>query len=49
MDVDDAADLLALLQHDLSGTRTGTWLRDSGVLKKLRPVSVSGAGLAANR
>jgi 2-phospho-L-lactate/phosphoenolpyruvate guanylyltransferase len=49
MDVDDEADLLALLQHDLSGTRTGTWLRDSGVLKKLRLVSVSGAGLAANR
>lgn len=49
MDVDDQADLLALLQHDLSGTRTGTWLRDSGVLKNLRLVSVSGAGLAANR
>ena len=49
MDVDDEADLLALLQHDLSGTRTGAWLRDSGVFKKLRSVSVRGAGLAANR
>ncbi|MGA2429268.1 MAG: 2-phospho-L-lactate guanylyltransferase [Candidatus Acidiferrum sp.] len=41
MDVDDEADLLALLQHDLSGTRTGTWLHDSGVLKKvgLRPMT----------
>jgi 2-phospho-L-lactate guanylyltransferase len=48
MDVDDESDLLALLQHDLSGTRTGTWLRDSGVLKKVRLVSVSGTGLAAN-
>jgi 2-phospho-L-lactate guanylyltransferase len=31
MDVDDESDLRALLQHDLSGTETGKWLRDSGV------------------
>ena len=36
MDVDDEADLRALMQHDLSGTQTGAWLRDSGLLKKLR-------------
>ena len=31
MDVDDEADLRALLEHDLSGTETGRWLRASGV------------------
>ncbi len=36
MDVDDESDLRALLQHDLSGTQTGAWLRDSALLKKLR-------------
>src|SRR6266702_2505786 len=36
MDVDDAADLRALLEHDLSGTETGRWLRDSGVDAKFR-------------
>jgi 2-phospho-L-lactate guanylyltransferase len=46
MDVDDEADLLALLQHDFSGTRTGTWLRDSGVLKKLRFGPVTRASVA---
>jgi 2-phospho-L-lactate/phosphoenolpyruvate guanylyltransferase len=49
MDVDDEADLRALLQHDLSGTRTGAWLHESGVLKKLRLGSMTGARVAANR
>jgi 2-phospho-L-lactate guanylyltransferase len=30
MDVDDDADLMALLRHDLSGTETGRWLQASG-------------------
>jgi 2-phospho-L-lactate/phosphoenolpyruvate guanylyltransferase len=36
MDVDDEADLRALLEHDLSGTHTGEWLVESGVAAKLR-------------
>jgi 2-phospho-L-lactate guanylyltransferase len=47
MDVDDEADLHELLQHDLSGTQTETWLHDSGVLKKLRLGSMTGARVAA--
>src|SRR5229473_355028 len=35
MDVDDEADLRALVQHDLSGTETGIWLRQGGVLARL--------------
>jgi 2-phospho-L-lactate guanylyltransferase len=31
MDVDDEADLRALLKNDLSGTETGRWLRESRV------------------
>jgi 2-phospho-L-lactate guanylyltransferase len=31
MDVDDEADLRALLKHDLSETATGRWLHESGV------------------
>ncbi len=37
MDVDDEADLLALLKNDLSSTETGRWLRESGVESKYRP------------
>jgi hypothetical protein len=47
MDVDDEADLRALLKHDLSGTQTGTWLHDNGFLKKLRLGSMTGARVAA--
>jgi 2-phospho-L-lactate guanylyltransferase len=36
MDVDDEADLRALLGHDLSGTHTGAWLRQSGVAERLQ-------------
>jgi 2-phospho-L-lactate guanylyltransferase len=36
MDVDDEADLRALLEHDLRGTRTGEWLVESGVADRLR-------------
>jgi len=36
MDVDDEADLRALLEHDLTETRTGEWLVESGVADRLR-------------
>jgi 2-phospho-L-lactate guanylyltransferase len=36
MDVDDEADLRALLQHELQGTKTGAWLETSGVAARLR-------------
>src|SRR5437879_710034 len=36
MDVDDEADLRALLKNDLTGTETGRWLRESGVEARLR-------------
>ncbi len=36
MDVDDEADLRALVQHDLSGTKTGAWLERSGWMDQLR-------------
>jgi 2-phospho-L-lactate/phosphoenolpyruvate guanylyltransferase len=47
MDVDDESDLRVLIQHDLIGTRTGAWLQDSEVLKKLRLGSMTGARVAA--
>lgn len=31
MDVDDESDLRALLEHDLTGTETGRWLRETGL------------------
>ena len=49
MDVDDAADLRALLEHDLSGTETGRWLRDSGVDAKFRTNLEARARFAAER
>jgi 2-phospho-L-lactate guanylyltransferase len=47
MDVDDAADLRVLLEHDLTGTETGRWLRESGVEAKLRRDLEEQAGIAA--
>lgn len=35
MDVDDEADLRALVQEDLRDTETGAWLRRSGLLERL--------------
>ena len=35
MDVDDEADLRALLQHDITGTQTGAFLRESGIAQRL--------------
>jgi 2-phospho-L-lactate/phosphoenolpyruvate guanylyltransferase len=46
MDVDDEADLRALLEHDLSGTETGGWLRESGVAERLRRASALGTRAA---
>lgn len=43
MDVDDEADLRALLEHDLSGTETGRWLRASGVESRFLPRMRAGA------
>jgi 2-phospho-L-lactate guanylyltransferase len=48
MDVDDESDLRAMLKHDLSGTQTGAWLQNSGLLKKLRLGSMTGARVAAS-
>jgi 2-phospho-L-lactate/phosphoenolpyruvate guanylyltransferase len=48
MDVDDEADLRALIQHDLSGTKTGSWLRQTGLLARLQAAPTAQAGLAAN-
>ena len=36
MDVDDEADLRALLRHDLTHTGTGKWLEESGVAARFR-------------
>jgi 2-phospho-L-lactate guanylyltransferase len=36
MDVDDEADLIALLHHDLRGMETGVWLEQSGAAARLR-------------
>src|SRR5260370_32139731 len=43
MDVDDEADLRALLEHDLNGTETGRWLRASGVEAQFTPNVRAGA------
>jgi 2-phospho-L-lactate guanylyltransferase len=47
MDVDDEADLRALLKYDLSGTATGRWLRESGVEARFRPPIARAAKFAA--
>ena len=43
MDVDDANDLRALLQYDLSGTATGKWLAESGVAARFAARAMSAA------
>jgi 2-phospho-L-lactate guanylyltransferase len=49
MDVDDEADLRALLKNDLSGTETGRWLHESGVesryLRQIVKAAKFGAGI----
>jgi 2-phospho-L-lactate guanylyltransferase len=46
MDVDDEADLRALLEHDLSATETGIWLQKSGVAERLRLARAMGTRAA---
>jgi len=47
MDVDDEADLRALLKHDLTNTATGRWLHETGLAEKLRKTSNRETRLAA--
>lgn len=47
MDVDDESDLRALLEHDLSGTATGRWLRETGLDVKFQDVKKKQTGVAA--
>ena len=49
MDLDDEADLRALLQHDLTGTETGRWLHESGVASRFRQNSEPQTIAAARR
>jgi 2-phospho-L-lactate guanylyltransferase len=46
MDIDDESDLRALLEHDLTSTETGRWLRESGVEAKFRKDLEEQAGSA---
>lgn len=48
MDVDDESDLRALLEHDLSGTATGRWLRETRLDVKFRPDTRSVSVAAGN-
>jgi 2-phospho-L-lactate/phosphoenolpyruvate guanylyltransferase len=41
MDVDDEADLRALLRHDLTHTTTGKWLEESGVAARFRSRAIA--------
>lgn len=47
MDVDDESDLRALLEHDLSGTATGHWLRETGLDVRFQSVKQKETGVAA--
>jgi len=47
MDVDDESDLRALLKHDLTGTSTGRWLRESGLDVKFQSGGKKETGIAA--
>ena len=47
MDVDDEADLRALLEHDLRATETGRWLSKAGIDDKFRKNAQGVATLAA--
>ena len=47
MDVDDESDLRALLDHDLTGTVTGRWLRETGLDVKFRPAKMKEASIPA--
>ena len=48
MDVDDESDLRALLEHDLTLTETGRWLREASLDVKLRSTAKKASVAAAN-
>lgn len=48
MDIDDESDLRALLKHDLTGTETGRWLRETGLDVKLQPATRKASVAAGN-
>ena len=48
MDVDDESDLHALLEHDLTGTETGRWLRETGLDVRFRLESKRASAAAGN-
>ena len=48
MDVDEEADLRELAQHDLSGTETGAWVRQNGILARLQRQSPFGVRAGAS-
>ncbi|HKW61721.1 MAG TPA: 2-phospho-L-lactate guanylyltransferase [Candidatus Acidoferrum sp.] len=47
MDVDDESDLRTLLEHDLTGTETGRWLRETGLDVKFQSGKKKEARVAA--
>ena len=47
MDIDDESDLRTLLEHNLSGTATGRWLRETGLDAKFRSGAKDEIGMAA--
>ena len=47
MDVDDESDLRALLEHDLNDTKTGRWLRETGLDTRFRSRGKSEIGISA--
>jgi 2-phospho-L-lactate guanylyltransferase len=49
MDVDDESDLRALLEHDLSRTETGRWLRENSVDVRFRSQTRDESRFAATR
>lgn len=49
MDVDDEADLRALIEHRLDNTATGAWLERSGVLARLHASSAGSAARAQHQ
>lgn len=48
MDVDDESDLRALLEHDLTGTETGRWLKENGLDVAFRTDTKRASAIAGN-
>jgi 2-phospho-L-lactate guanylyltransferase (CobY/MobA/RfbA family) len=47
MDVDDESDLRVLLEHDLTGTETSRWLRETSLHARFRDGMKKESGIAA--